>query len=946
MTAAPQHESAHGRPATTDELAWEALLSPDAGGAAPAAADAAGPAAIRSARRGGRPPKIDLLDGLNPSQREAVLHEGAPVLVVAGAGSGKTRVLTRRIAYLVGERKVHPGSVLAITFTNKAAAEMRHRVAELIGNRAKLMWISTFHSACVRILRSEINRFGLSRTFSIYDDADSKRLMQLVLTDLQLDPKKFPVRAVMTWVSNHKNELVDHETAATRAETEIESSNAAAYAEYQRRLAAANALDFDDIIMTTVHLLQAFPELREQYRRRFRHVLVDEYQDTNHAQYVLIRELCSADVEPPPGELATEPPELMVVGDSDQSIYAFRGATIRNILDFESDFPGARTILLEQNYRSTQTILNAANAVIVQNEGRKPKSLWSDAGDGHLITGYVADSEHDEAQFVAGEIDKLRDDHGIRYGDVAVFYRTNAQSRAFEEVFIRVGMPYKVVGGVRFYERREVRDAIAYLRAIANRADDVSLRRILNVPKRGIGDKAEGAVAELAARERISFGDALRRVDEISGLASRSARLLTEFAGFMDDHEAMVAADVPADQILLSVLEKSGYLTELGNSEDPQDETRLENLQELIGVAREFVAEATPVGPGDFELSAEDLAGLTVEELAELAQLTGVDPQTGELAVPNADRAPGGLGRRRGRRPGESRRRGPAARPVVGVLPGAGGPGGRQRPDPRPGRVGGGGHADDPAHRQGAGVRHRLPDRSGGCRLPAPALARRQGRARAGGGEAAGVRGHHPRPGASLPDPGHRPLGLGGTSAQPAQPVPGRDPRSPGGLATAGFGGHQLAEHLGHQPDQLAAAAEPGRGRRLARVRLRSAGGQDRAHAGGRGQGAAHQLRSRLGDRHVRLRRGPAGRRRLRLARGEATRCPTRADREALAGQGTQPAKGRNVRASDPACSASAAGRPRCRRRPARCREGRPRSAGAARTPVRSGRPGPAGRCR
>jgi DNA helicase-2/ATP-dependent DNA helicase PcrA len=628
MTAAPQHESAHGRPPTTDELTWEALLSPDA----ETSADGGAAGTAQRSRRIARPPKVDLLAGLNPSQREAVLHEGAPVLVVAGAGSGKTRVLTRRIAYLVGERKVHPGSVLAITFTNKAAAEMRHRVADLIGNRAKLMWISTFHSACVRILRSEINRFGLSRTFSIYDDADSKRLMQLVLTDLELDPKKFPVRAVMSWVSTNKNELVDHETAATRAETEIERSNAAAYADYQRRLAAANALDFDDIIMTTVHLLQAFPELREQYRRRFRHVLVDEYQDTNHAQYVLIRELCSADVEPPPGELATEPPELMVVGDSDQSIYAFRGATIRNILDFESDFPGARTILLEQNYRSTQTILNAANAVIVQNEGRKPKSLWSDAGDGHLITGYVADSEHDEAQFVAAEIDKLRDEQGIRYGDVAVFYRTNAQSRAFEEVFIRVGMPYKVVGGVRFYERREIRDSIGYLRAIANRADDVSLRRILNVPKRGIGDKAEGAVADLAARERISFGDALRRVDEIDGLASRSTRLLTEFAAFMDEHEAMVAAGTPADQILLSVLEKSGYLTELSTSEDPQDETRLENLQELIGVAREFVAEATPVAPGDFDLSAEDLAALTADELAELAELTGVDPTTGELA--------------------------------------------------------------------------------------------------------------------------------------------------------------------------------------------------------------------------------------------------------------------------------------------------------------------------
>ena len=653
MTAAPQHEPSADGPSpsrsaqgpgeswstsTPDELAWEALLSPDPDVSAEAAAGA------ESRSRPRRRPRMsveDLLTGLNPSQREAVVHEGAPVLVVAGAGSGKTRVLTRRIAYLVEQRKVHPGSILAITFTNKAAAEMRHRVADLIGGRAKLMWISTFHSACVRILRSEINRFGLSRTFSIYDDADSKRLMQLVLTELELDPKRYPTRAVLTWVSNNKNELVDHETAAARAESEQDRNNAAAYAEYQRRLAAANALDFDDIIMTTVHLLQAYPELREQYRRRFRHVLVDEYQDTNHAQYVLIRELCSAEVEPPPGELVVEPPELMVVGDSDQSIYAFRGATIRNILDFESDFPGAQTILLEQNYRSTQTILSAANAVIVQNEGRKPKRLWSDAGDGALITGYVADSEHDEAQFVAGEIDKLRDEQGIKYSDVAVFYRTNAQSRAFEEVFIRVGMPYKVVGGVRFYERREIRDSIAYLRAIANRADDVSLRRILNVPKRGIGDKAEGAVADLAARERISFGDALRRVDEIDGLASRSARLLTDFAGFMDEHEAMVAAGAPADQILLSVLEKSGYLAELSSSEDPQDETRLENLQELIGVAREFVADATPIAPGDFQLTAEDLAGLTAEELAELAQLTGVDPQTGELATP-ADGLAGG----------------------------------------------------------------------------------------------------------------------------------------------------------------------------------------------------------------------------------------------------------------------------------------------------------------
>jgi DNA helicase-2/ATP-dependent DNA helicase PcrA len=495
-----------------------------------------------------------LLEGLNPPQREAVLHEGAPVLVVAGAGSGKTRVLTRRICYLVSQRRVHPGSILAITFTNKAAAEMRGRVMDLVGNRAKLMWVSTFHSACVRILRSEIGRFNMSRTFSIYDDADSKRLMQLVAHDLDLDPKRFPVRAIMNWVSHCKNELIDYESAPSRARTPQEESYAEAYREYQRRLIAANALDFDDLIMTTVHLLQAFPDLREQYRRRFRHVLVDEYQDTDHAQYVLIRELCAADRHPDPNVVAIDPPELMVVGDSDQSIYAFRGATIRNINDFEYDFPGAKVILLEQNYRSTQTILNAANAVITRNENRKPKNLWSDAGDGEQLVGYVADSEHDEAQFVASEIRRLNETEGHRYGDAAVFYRTNAQSRAFEEAFIRAGMPYKVVGGVRFYERREVRDAIAYLRAIANRADDVSLRRILNVPKRGIGDRAEAAVADLAAREGVSFGDALRRVDEIPGLATRSVNQLKAFARFLDEHEAMVAAEVPADAILTSVL--------------------------------------------------------------------------------------------------------------------------------------------------------------------------------------------------------------------------------------------------------------------------------------------------------------------------------------------------------------------------------------------------------
>ncbi|HEX8488258.1 MAG TPA: UvrD-helicase domain-containing protein, partial [Propionibacteriaceae bacterium] len=588
MTSAPQFDSVTPVDALPDNLFPEVSM-PRSRAAARTPAGTGSGARARSSRRRAD----ELLDGLNPPQRDAVLHSGAPVLVVAGAGSGKTRVLTRRIAYLVNERHVHPGSILAITFTNKAAAEMRSRVIDLVGNRARLMWVSTFHSACVRILRSEISRFNFSRTFSIYDDADSKRLMQLVSRDLDLDPKRFPVRAIMNWVSNLKNELVDHESASSRVTTSVEETYVQAYQEYQRRLTAANALDFDDLIMTTVHLLQAFPDLREQYRRRFRHVLVDEYQDTNHAQYSLIRELCGTDVggsaasDPRgsasvPDQLLADPPELMVVGDSDQSIYAFRGATIRNILDFESDFAGARTILLEQNYRSTQTILSAANAVIKQNAGRNAKRLWSDAGDGDQVVGYVADTEHDEAQFVSAEVDRLSDERVSRYGDTAVFYRTNAQSRAFEEVFIRVGLPYKVVGGVRFYERREVRDAIAYLRAIANRADDVSVRRILNVPKRGIGDRAEAAVEELAARHRISFGDALRRLDEVQGLATRSAKQLRSFVDLMEHHEKMVADGLPADQILTSVLQESGYLAELQESTDPQDETRLENLVELV----------------------------------------------------------------------------------------------------------------------------------------------------------------------------------------------------------------------------------------------------------------------------------------------------------------------------------------------------------------------------
>jgi DNA helicase-2/ATP-dependent DNA helicase PcrA len=556
-----------------------------------------------------------LLEGLNEPQRAAVVHTGSPLLIIAGAGSGKTRVLTHRIGYLVGERQVHPGAILAITFTNKAAAEMRHRVEELIGSRAKAMWVSTFHSACVRILRAQAKTAGLPSNFSIYDTADTQRLMTMVLRDLEIDPKKHPPRALLGQISKQKNELIDHETYSARAQTDAERMVAGVYRLYSERLTAAKALDFDDIIMTTVHLLQAFPLVAEHYRRRFRHILVDEYQDTNHAQYQLVKELVGSRarrtvdgdlVRPglpsndgqdgPDGQDSPdlEPAELCVVGDADQSIYAFRGASIRNIIEFERDYPSATIIKLEQNYRSTQTILTAANAVIENNQGRRAKNLWTDSGDGAKIIGYVADDEHAEAGFAADEIDRLSDAKETTYGGVAVFYRTNAQSRVFEEIFVRVGLPYRVVGGVRFYERKEVRDALAYLRAIANPDDVVSVRRILNVPKRGIGEKAEESLERLAARERIGFGDALRRSDEAPGLATRSANAVKQFTALMDELRDMADEYGPA-HILEAILERTGYLLELQNSDDPQDETRIENLRELLAVALEF-EQAQPEG--------------------------------------------------------------------------------------------------------------------------------------------------------------------------------------------------------------------------------------------------------------------------------------------------------------------------------------------------------------
>ncbi|WP_444664930.1 DNA helicase PcrA [Cellulomonas sp. CW35] len=529
---------------------------------------------------------LALLEGLNPQQKEAVTHHGGPLLIVAGAGSGKTRVLTHRIAYLLATRRARAGEVLAITFTNKAAAEMRERVGGLIGPAAGRMWVSTFHSACVRILRREATTLGLRSSFSIYDSADSQRLLTLVARELDLDPKRYPAKALASKISSLKDELVDPETfAATSgggAANDFDTALAQVYTRYQARLRQAHALDFDDLIMTTVHLLQAFPAVAEHYRRRFRHVLVDEYQDTNHAQYVLVRELVGTGAED-----GLERGELTVVGDADQSIYAFRGANIRNILEFEADYPDARTILLEQNYRSTQTILSAANAVISKNPGRKPKRLWTDSGAGAQIVAYVADDEREEARFVVEEIDRLGDTAGVRPGDVAIFYRANAQSRVIEDALVRVGLPYKLVGGTRFYERREIKDAIAYLRAVANPDDDVNLRRILNVPKRGLGERSEAMVASFAERERVSFGAALERLDEVPGLGTRAVTGLRAFVELMAGLRALAASAGPAE-VLGAVLDRSGYLAELRGSEDPQDASRVENLAELHAVATEF----------------------------------------------------------------------------------------------------------------------------------------------------------------------------------------------------------------------------------------------------------------------------------------------------------------------------------------------------------------------
>ncbi|EEW49940.1 ATP-dependent DNA helicase PcrA [Corynebacterium efficiens YS-314] len=538
----------------------------------------------------------ELTAGLNEQQKAAVEHIGSPLLIVAGAGSGKTAVLTRRIAYLMRYRGVHPQQILAITFTNKAAAEMRERVADLVGPVAQRMWVATFHSVCVRILRQQAQLVqGLNTNFTIYDSDDSRRLLTMIAKDLELDIKKFSARTLSSAISNLKNELISPSEAladAERTHNPFETVVARVYVEYQQRLRRANAVDFDDLIGEVVRIFTEHPQVAEHYRRRFRHVLIDEYQDTNHAQYQLIAILV--------GRPDQDPSELCVVGDSDQSIYAFRGATIRNIEEFERDFTDARTILLEQNYRSTQTILSAANAVISQNENRRPKNLWTALGEGEKIIGYVADNEHDEARFIASEIDELAD-RGLSYSDMAIMYRTNNSSRALEEVFIRTGVPYKVVGGTKFYERKEIRDVIAYLRVLENPDDTVNLRRIINTPKRGIGDRAQAFVALHAENNRISFGQAL--VDAAAGnvelLGGRGRNAVGKFNELMDTLRGELLSMVnevtgmpDIGQVISRILDITGYKAELEASNDPQDGARLDNLNELVSVAREFSSDA------------------------------------------------------------------------------------------------------------------------------------------------------------------------------------------------------------------------------------------------------------------------------------------------------------------------------------------------------------------
>jgi DNA helicase-2/ATP-dependent DNA helicase PcrA len=558
-----------------------------------------------------------LFASLNPTQREAVAATEGPVLVVAGAGSGKTRVLTYRIAHMVRDLGVSPYEILAITFTNKAAGEMKERVRGLIGMIAHDMWVSTFHSACVRILRQEISKFGYRSSFTIYDDGDANRLITMCIKDLDLDSKRFPPRQIKAAISKAKNELVDYETFAGRDSGFYHEKVSDIYRLYQQRLVEASALDFDDILKLTVELFQAFPDVLERWQNRFRYVLVDEYQDTNHAQYMMVK------------LLAAKHNRICVVGDSDQSIYAFRGADMRNILEFEKDYPDARIILLEQNYRSTQTILDAANAVITNNVSRKPKRLWTDQGTGEKLVVFEAEDEHEEAAYIAEEIARLQD-VGKSLNDVAVFYRTNAQSRVIEELFVRFGVTYQVVGGLKYYDRKEVKDSLAYLKAVVNPDDQVSIKRIINTPKRAIGDTSVAHVDRFAESESISFMDALRRAREVVALTSRAQNAILDFVALMDVI-AVKAAGGPEASVD-SVLNDTGYLDMIRADRSIEAMGREENLKELLTAAADF-EEMGPASMGPDEWNALDGVGKLQMFLESISLVTDLDAMDDSSAV-------------------------------------------------------------------------------------------------------------------------------------------------------------------------------------------------------------------------------------------------------------------------------------------------------------------------
>jgi DNA helicase-2/ATP-dependent DNA helicase PcrA len=517
-----------------------------------------------------------LLSGLNPPQRKAAEHTEGPLLVVAGAGSGKTRVLTHRIAYLLATGAARPGEILAITFTNKAAAEMRERVGELVGRSVRAMWVTTFHSSCARMLRADAERLGYSRSFTIYDQSDSLRMLKRVMRELGVDPKRYPARAIQNKISGAKNQLIDSDMYAETVGSVFEEAVAECFPLYEKRMLEANAMDFDDLLVRTVNALELFPEVRERWRRTFRHVLVDEYQDTNHAQYRLLQ------------LLASEHGNLMVVGDEDQSIYGFRHADIRNILDFEQDFPNAEVVKLEQNYRSTQTILSAANAVVERNRERRPKELWTDIEGGELVQLSELGDEHEEARWVAAEIERLGEEHGVKRADVAVFYRTNAMSRVLEDTLVRYEVPYQVIGGTKFYDRAEVKDAVAYLSLLLNPADQVSFLRVVNSPRRGIGSTTQGRLASYANTAGLMIWEVAERADEVPGLSAAAVKAVSRFFETMDLLKARVASGAAVADVVQAVLSETGYVEALEAERTVEAEGRIENLDAFTEAAAEF----------------------------------------------------------------------------------------------------------------------------------------------------------------------------------------------------------------------------------------------------------------------------------------------------------------------------------------------------------------------